>query len=204
MKSPGVILAGGLSRRMGQSKAMTLLCGRSLLQHVADILLPQVALLGVNSNDPQLVTTLPVIADQIPGFVGPLAGIAAAMGFARQMKPGASHVLIAPVDTPFLPANLAERLKRGVDSVDSVVLAASGGRVHPVIGLWPLSLQAEIENWLDKPENRKLMVFLERCSVQNVIFPDVETKNGPRDPFFNINTPEDRQKAEDAMKALYP
>ncbi|OLP48377.1 molybdenum cofactor guanylyltransferase [Allorhizobium taibaishanense] len=206
----GVILAGGLSRRMGADKASTLLAGRSMLEHIAKRLAPQVGQLAVNANSdqrngdpsdehsvtiPGIATPLPVIIDRLSGRPGPLAGIAGAMDFAQRASTH-SHVLIVPIDTPFLPTDLAQKLLTELPDRDSLVLARSLGRLHPVIGLWPVGLAEIIEDWLVKPDNRKLMVFLEDKPVVAVDFAPVETRVGPLDPFFNVNTPDDLHQAE--------
>lgn len=198
---PAVILAGGLSRRMGQSKATTLLAGRPMLDHIVDRLTPQARPLAINCNGAPLRTDLPCIADSMPDHPGPLAGIAAAMQFARN-DGQANHVLTVPVDAPFIPANLCARLLSACPAQNTVALARSGGRTHPVIGLWPVNLEAEIHTWLTDPNNRKLMLFLKRVPVVGVDFADIETPIGPLDPFFNVNTPEDLVQAEHYLKAL--
>ncbi|KAA3516135.1 molybdenum cofactor guanylyltransferase MobA [Agrobacterium vitis] len=198
---PGVILAGGRSRRMGADKATTMLAGRTLLDHVANRLSPQVGNLAVNSNDTTLVTHLPRIGDSITDYAGPLAGIASAMEFARQVS-SSSHVLISPTDTPFLPADLAQRLLSVTADEKTVVLARSLGRVHPVVGLWPVALKEAIEHWLSAPDNRKLMLFIEDHVRVEVEFQALETTHGPLDPFFNVNSPDDLARAEIHLKAL--
>lgn len=198
---PGVILAGGLSRRMGQSKATALLAGKPMLDHILARLTPQVSTLAINSNDGLFHRDLPTIADAVEEHPGPLAGIARAMQFARKM-PDARHVLTVPVDIPFLPDNLAAALLDALPNKDAVVLARSSGRMHPVIGLWPVMLAEEITLWLQDPQNRKLMVFLQTLNVVSVDFADIETAIGSLDPFFNVNTPDDLAQAEHYLKAL--
>ncbi|MBB4954087.1 molybdopterin-guanine dinucleotide biosynthesis protein A [Agrobacterium vitis] len=198
---PAVILAGGLSRRMGHSKATTHLAGKPMLDHIIERLLPQVSALAINSHDGTLHADLPHIADAMPEHPGPLAGIAAAMRFARHTSQ-ARHVLTAPVDTPFLPHDLGKHLCSALQTDDSIVLARSGGRTHPVVGLWPTSLEDQIIAWLEVPQNRKLMVFLQNLPVIEVDFAEIDTAIGPLDPFFNVNTPDDLARAELYLKAL--
>lgn len=200
---PAVILAGGLSRRMGQSKATTLLAGKPMLDHIIDRLSPQASPLAINCNGEPFRTDVPCIADILPNHPGPLAGIAAAMQFART-RAHADHVLTVPVDAPFIPFDLCARLLSALPTPDSVVLARSRGRTHPVIGLWPVHLEDHIHMWLSELHNRKLMLFLETLSIVQVDFTDIETGNGPLDPFFNVNTPEDLVQAEHYFKALTP
>ncbi len=200
---PGVILAGGLSRRMGEKKQTVLLGAKPMLDHVIDRLAPQVCPLAINCNDSIPNTKLPCLADSIKDYPGPLAGIAAAMEFART-RTQAHHVLTVPVDTPFLPADLGVELLSAAPSHNTVVLARSRGRLHPVIGLWPVHLEAQIADWLAQPHHRKLMVFLEQLNVIEVDFADVQTAAGPLDPFFNVNTPDDLNLARTYFEALAP
>jgi len=198
---PAVILAGGLSRRMGTNKATARLAGKPMLDHIIERLLPQVSALAINSHDDALHPSLPCIADTMAEHPGPLAGIAAAMRFARHTSQ-ARHVLTTPVDTPFLPHDLGQCLCNGLQTDDNIVLARSGGRTHPVIGLWPISLEEQIIAWLKVPQNRKLMVFLQSLPVIEVDFAEIDTAIGPLDPFFNVNTPSDLARAELYLKAL--
>lgn len=198
---PGVILAGGLSRRMGQSKAAAHLAGQPLLDHLIERLSPQVCALAINSNDGAIHPHFPTIADDVTDYPGPLAGIARAVRFAQQVS-HASHVLTVPVDTPFAPRDLALMLQNALPEADAVVLARSNGRIHPVIGLWPVALAEQITRWLQNPQNRKLMVFLESQTVIPVDFAAIQTTAGPLDPFFNVNTPDDLAQAERYLKAL--
>lgn len=200
---PAVILAGGLSRRMGQSKADVLLAGKPMLDHILDRLIPQASPLAINCNGEPLRSDLPCIADSMPDHPGPLAGIAAAMRFARNHGQ-ASHVLTVPVDAPFIPDDLLVCLLAAVTTQDTVALARSGGRTHPVIGLWPVHLEKQIHAWLMERNNRKLMLFVESLNVVEVDFKNIETAIGPLDPFFNVNTPEDRLQAEHYLEALAP
>jgi molybdenum cofactor guanylyltransferase len=198
-----VILAGGLSRRMGQGKHGIMLAGRPMLEHLIDRLTPQAGRLAINCNGAALHQTLPCIADPLADHPGPLAGIAAAMQFARTSS-NASHVLTVPVDTPFIPADLCARLLAANPAYNVVVVARSNGRTHPVIGLWPVALQNQITEWLSASHNPKLMAFLEKLPVVEVVFPMIETRIGPLDPFFNVNTPEDLLQAENYLEALKP
>lgn len=182
---PAVILAGGLSRRMGGGdKALLPLHGRPLLAHVVDRLSPQAAPLALNANgDPARFAAfgLPVLPDPVENHPGPLAGILAALLWAKTL--GASDVLTAPADAPFLPLDLLQRLSEGVPPA----IAASGGRPHPVVGLWPVTLEAPLRDAL--AQNRlRVLDFALSHSARQVDFPVPE---GARNPFANLNTPQD-------------
>jgi molybdopterin-guanine dinucleotide biosynthesis protein A len=204
----GVVLAGGLARRMGGGdKTLKTIGGRPMLAMVIDRLAPQVVALAINANgDPARFTefNLPVIADTIGGFAGPLAGILAGMHWARASHPDCRYLVSVAGDTPFFPADLAARLAEGCgDTDDTISLAASADGVHPVFGLWPLALADDLEAFLTKGDNRKILAFTDRYVRLNVPFDHIELAGGePLDPFFNINAPEDVARAEAIMQAL--
>lgn len=195
----GVILAGGLSRRMGGAdKSLLALDGIPLVAHARNRLAPQVARIVVSANGVLsrfAPFCLPVIADTVAGHAGPLAGIHAAIGWASENLPGATHVLSVAADTPFFPVDLAQRLGEAAKSPLELAVAASGGRVHPVFGLWPLALEQELFEWL-AAGNRKVMDFVARHRGQEVDFSPLQSEGETVDPFFNINTPEDLERAQ--------
>ncbi|ASQ03856.1 molybdenum cofactor guanylyltransferase MobA [Sinorhizobium meliloti WSM1022] len=196
---PAVILAGGLSSRMGRPKAGLVLGGRSMLTRVIERLRPQVAGIAINLNadpDPASAFGLEVVPDTIPGFVGPLAGILAAMRHTVRKSPGASHVLTVPVDTPLFPKSLAARLKTAITSGGEIAVAFSAGEMHPLFALWPVALADDLEAWIHADEKRRVRAFIARHESAAVEFPLIPTAAGPLDPFFNINTPEELRQAE--------
>ncbi len=177
---------------MGQPKALLAFGKARLIDHVAARIRPQVGLLLVNANDIAItVGDAPVFADHITGFKGPLAGIHASLKEARNRMPDASHGLIVPVDCPFLADDLVIRLSSAVQAKDSVIVASSRGKTHPVIGLWPVSLVERLEFWLTSAKPLSVGGFLKDCTVVDVPFEDLSTPSEPLDPFFNINTPDD-------------
>ena len=189
----GCILAGGRSVRMGRDKAMVDLGGRPLVEWTADRMRPQVGRLVVNANEPPgdcARLGLAVIADTIPGHAGPLAGILAALRHAETVA-GASHVATAAVDAPFLPANLVARLSAALAAPTEVALAASAGRVHPVFGLWPVSMADRLEAWLQGTADFSVRAWTGRCATAIVDF----AMEARVDPFFNINTQDDLAEA---------
>lgn len=197
LNPPGVILAGGLSRRMGTDKATVILGGRSLLDHVVNRLLPQVSVLALNAPEGfSAPEGLPVLADLIPGHRGPLAGILTAMRHTAEHHPQVSHVLTVPIDSPFLPRDLMQRLGNEAHANEAIAIAASSQAMHPVCGLWPVSLADALEAFLESPEEPRVKTFLERHKTRLVDFPLIESARGPLDPFLNVNTPEDLIIAE--------
>jgi molybdopterin-guanine dinucleotide biosynthesis protein A len=188
-----VLLAGGLSRRMGGGdKNLRLLGGRPVLAHVIERVRPQVAALALNANgDPArfAVYGLPVVPDSVEGFAGPLAGVLAGLDWAIDAAPDCGWLLSAPTDAPFLPEDLVRRLLDASAAAD-VVVAASGGRAHPVAALWAAPLRAPLRAALEGGV-RKVEDFTRNWRVRAVAFPAE-----PVDPFFNLNRPEDLNEAE--------
>jgi molybdopterin-guanine dinucleotide biosynthesis protein A len=184
----GVILAGGAGRRIGGDKAFARLAGRPLVAHVIDRLAPQCRALAINAApDPRLdAFGLPVVpdAEADAGGQGPLSGILAAMGWAAAR--GAARVLTAPVDTPFLPADLAARLA----AVDApIALARTGDGLHGTCGLWQVALRDDLQAALEHGV-RKVTEFTEAQGAAGAAFPDALPP-----PFFNVNRPGDVARA---------
>lgn len=188
----GIILAGGLARRMGgQDKAFIALEGRPLLDIVIDRLAPQVDGIAINSNnDPALFAgyAAPLVPDADDSRSGPLAGVLA--GLAHAQGQGASHIVTVAVDTPFFPPDLVARLRQGAQSANvPLACASTDGRTHPVFGLWPVSLRADLERALGDGM-RKVDRWTGKHGCADVAF-----GTDPFDPFFNVNTPEDLDQA---------
>lgn len=198
---PGVILAGGRSSRMGTDKAQLSLGGDTILGHVLRRLTPQVRSVALNASaDFPNPLGLRLVPDTLPGQLGPLTGILAAMQ--SQKDAAASHVLTVPCDSPFLPLDLAARLQREVTGAEVIAVAASDNRTHPVFALWPVALADDLEAWLRNPDNRRINAFLRRHRVETVEFPLLQTQSGSLDPFLNINTPDDLAEAQTFIGAL--
>lgn len=191
MKVPAVILAGGLSRRMGGGdKGLRLLAGRPLIAHVAGRLDPFCTPVAINANgDPARFATLglPVIPDGMAGHPGPLAGILSALDWAADL--GAESVLTAPADTPFLPSDLLPRL---LATGGAAFATGPDGQAHPTISLWPVTAAADLRAGLEGGM-RRVRDWTARIGAVPVAFPDEAA-------FFNVNSPEDLILAE-AMAA---
>ncbi|MDN3564702.1 molybdenum cofactor guanylyltransferase MobA [Paeniroseomonas aquatica] len=190
-----VVLAGGLARRMGGGdKPLRLLGGRPLLAHVIERVAPQVAGILLNANgDPARFAGfgLPVVADPLPDYPGPLAGVLAALDWAAAERPEVATVLSVPGDGPFLPADLVQRLEAARRAAGvPMACAASGGWTHPPIALWPVALRGELRAALLAGE-RKIDRWTARFGCASAAWPAV-----PVDPFFNANAPEDLAAAE--------
>ncbi len=197
----GVILAGGLARRMGgRPKALIELDGKPLAAHALERLAPQAGAVALNANaDGERLAALgaPVIRDTVEGFAGPLAGVLAGMLWARKAAPEARWLVSVAVDTPFFPADLAARFIEAVTESDAqMAVAASNGRAHPVFGLWPIAMAEELQAALVEEGLRKIDLFTARYRLVQVDF-----GHGRDDPFFNINRPEDLQQAQRRIEA---
>lgn len=203
----GILLAGGLARRMGGGdKCLKEVGGRPLLAHAIERLRPQVDALILNANgDPARFAGfgLPVVADSVPGFAGPLAGVLAGMEWARAHRPGAAWVVSAATDTPFFPRDLVSRMRAAVDEQRAdLVCAASGGRTHPVFGLWPVRLADALRAALADEGVRKIDLWTARHLLAVVEFTGPDERTLRQDPFFNVNTPEEIARAEVLAREL--
>jgi molybdopterin-guanine dinucleotide biosynthesis protein A len=199
----GVLLAGGLARRMGGGdKPLREIGGQTLLDRAIARLTPQCQSLIINANgDPARFSALrlPVVADTVEGFAGPLAGILAALEWAAINRPAIAWVVSIPTDSPFLPRDLVARL-HAVRSEDNVPLACarSGDQAHPVAALWPVLLAADLRHALVVEDMRKIDRWTARHGIAEAAWPAQ-----PYDPFFNANRPEDLAEAE-AILAAHP
>lgn len=197
----GVVLAGGLARRMGGGdKPLRMLGGVPMLDHVLGRLMPQVTAAVVNANgDPARFAAcgLPVVADGLPDHPGPLAGILAALDWAAANRPELAWVVSVPGDSPFIPRDLVARLHAAREAAGvPLACARSGGQVHPPIGLWPVALRDALRAALLDGE-RKIDRWTARhgCAL-------ADWAEAPVDPFFNANAPEDLRTAEDLLALL--
>lgn len=192
----GIVLAGGLARRMGGGdKPLRRLGGRTILDRVIARLAPQCGGLVLNANgDPArfAMTGLTVVPDDVPDFAGPLAGILAALDWAASQRPDIALLASAPADSPFLPHDYVARLLAAREAAGTpLACAASGGRTHPVAGLWPVALRDDLRRALVGEGMRKIDRWTARHGVALADWPAA-----PIDPFYNVNAPEDLAEAE--------
>lgn len=196
----GVVLAGGRSSRMGGGdKCLRQLDGQTLLQHVADRVGPQVDKLLLNISGPVErfdKSDLVIAPDVLGEGFGPLAGILTGMEWARHHAPGCDLIVTVPSDTPFLPIDLFARLSNAAGGRRGVACARSRGRLHPVIGLWPVGLAGALRHALTIEGLRAAGAWAERYLVGVA---DFEDENGI-DPFFNVNRPSDLAMAEAILR----
>ena len=200
----GLVLAGGLARRMGGGdKALIRIGGRTILEHTLARFAPQVSGIVLNANgDPTRFASyaLPVVADSVPDFAGPLAGILAGLDWLAANKPGTEWVVSVPGDCPFLPLDLVARLQAVRITVGKLLACAkSGDWRHPVVGLWHVGLRENLRHAITVEGLRKIEVWTARHGVALAEWP-----TEPVDPFFNVNAPEDVATATRLAAAIPP
>jgi molybdopterin-guanine dinucleotide biosynthesis protein A len=193
----GLILAGGLARRMGGGdKALIEIGGRTILDRVIETMVPQCDGPILNANgDPARFGRfgLPVVPDDIPDFAGPLAGILVGLDWIAANRPDLDWMVSVPGDCPFLPADLVDKLHVARAAAGApLACAKSGDWRHPVAGLWPVALRTDLRRALVDEDLHKIEVWTARHGIAIAEWPD-----RPVDPFFNVNTPEDRARAND-------
>jgi molybdopterin-guanine dinucleotide biosynthesis protein A len=191
-----VVLAGGQATRLGGGdKGRRLIGGTSIINRVIAVLRPQTNFLLLSANGaPERFSDLglTVIADGEAKLQGPLGGLLSAMNWIGRNAPSITGLVSAPADCPFLPADLVDRLRAtAVGAPGEIAMASSGGRVHPVAALWPISLRAALAETLAAPGSRSVLKFASRFNVVTEEF-DID----PVDPFFNVNTPQDLAAAQ--------
>ena len=195
-----LLLAGGKSRRMGGGdKNLIMLGDRPLLSHVIDRAVPDGMLAAINANgDPDRFASfgLPVIADVVDGFAGPLAGVLTGLEHAIAAHAGVTHVISLATDAPFLPRDLGARLSRAVQDGAEMAQARSNGRRHPVFAIWPVGVATALRAALVDEGLRKIDDFTARMDCAIVDFAD---DAAGLDPFTNLNTPEDIDMARQRL-----
>jgi molybdenum cofactor guanylyltransferase len=195
IETVGLVLAGGLARRMGGGdKALIRIGDETILQRALARLTPQVNGIVLNANgDPARFAPfgLPVVADSVPDFAGPLAGILAGLDWVAANRPGIAWVASVPGDCPFLPRDLVARLHEARAAQGTALACAhSGDWRHPVVGVWPVALREDLRHAITVEGLRKIEVWTARHGVALADWP-----TEPVDPFFNVNTPEDVETA---------
>jgi len=201
-KIVGVLLAGGLARRMGGGdKCLKVLGGKTLLDHAVARASKQVDTLILNANGDGARFAdagLPVVADVIEGFAGPLAGVLTGMEWAKQHEPEADFIVTFATDAPFFPLDMTAQFLQAVTAGRAdMACASSNGRTHPVFAIWPVRLAGDLRHAMLDEDMRKIDRWTGRYNIQHVDF-----STDPFDPFFNVNTPEDLAEAESVMSGF--
>lgn len=199
------VLAGGQSRRMGGGdKPLIDLAGKPMLAHILDRLSAQARRIVLNANGaPERFNRfgLPVVADPVGEYAGPLAGILAGLTYARTQAPDVQYVVSVAGDTPFFPKSLVSGFLNAVPFGQPVIaLASSHDKLHPVFGLWPVALADDLHDWLSNGNSGKVLAFVDRHDSIEVAFGDDDELG--LDPFFNANRPEDLETARRAMESM--
>jgi molybdopterin-guanine dinucleotide biosynthesis protein A len=201
MKLLGTVIAGGLSRRMGEADKLWIeLGGETLIARATRRLAMQTgdAILNVNRPDERLSALgLPVAPDVNAEYQGPLAGILASLSWARDNRPDVTHLAAVSVDSPFFPDDLVSRLVNGIEGRSGhIAIAFCEDFPQPVFSLWPLACLGGLEHFLAETGNLKVMAFVRSRDWCRIDFE-------PGDPhaFFNINTPADLAIAREHVTA---
>ncbi|MBX3535245.1 MAG: molybdenum cofactor guanylyltransferase MobA [Xanthobacteraceae bacterium] len=192
----GVVLAGGRAERMGGGdKALLEIGGETILDRALESIAPFCSDIVLNANGDAsrfAAFGLPVVADSVPDFAGPLAGILAGMDWAQTHDPEIEWIASVPGDCPFLPQDLLPRLQQAaLDAGKPIACAKSGERLHPLAAVWRVSLREDLRRALGAGE-RKVEQWAARHGVAHVEWP-VQ----PFDPFLNVNSPDDLRAAEE-------
>jgi molybdopterin-guanine dinucleotide biosynthesis protein A len=192
----GLVLAGGLARRMGGGdKALLKIGNETILKRVLARVQPQCMGVILNANgDPARFASygLPVVADEVPDFAGPLAGILAGLHWAAMNAPDIEWIVSVPGDCPFVPRDLTAKLHAArIEQAQPLACAKSGNWRHPVAGLWRVALRTDLRRALFDEGLHKIEIWTGRHGVAIAEWPD-----SPVDPFFNVNRPEDLHEAE--------
>jgi molybdopterin-guanine dinucleotide biosynthesis protein A len=200
----GLVLAGGLARRMGGGdKALIEIDGKTILSRVIETLEGQCesVILNANGDTSRFASFgLPVVSDDIPDFAGPLAGILAGLDWLAERRPGREWMVSVPGDCPFLPGDLVTRLHHAREQAGApLACAKSGDWRHPVVGLWNVKLRENLRRAIVDEDLHKIEIWTARHGVAIAEWPD-----HPMDPFFNVNTPEDRDRANEIARAVQP
>lgn len=204
----GIILAGGLSSRMGGGDKSLLPLGPDVvLDHVVRRFAPQVGSLALSANgDPARFSrfALPVVADTVPGFAGPLAGILAGLEWTAA-NTACPAIATAAADTPFLPLNLVDLLASAAGAKPgAIAVTRSHGRRHPTFALWPLACRDALRHFLVDEDNHRVSAFIERFGCVEVEFAPKASTQETIDPFFNVNVPDDLVQAERHLRDIEP
>ncbi len=195
----GVLLAGGLARRMGGGdKCLMSIGDKPLLEHMIERAQSQVGPLMINANgDPDRFQSygLPVRKDVLDGYQGPLAGVLTGMEWVAEEHPDIEWMASFATDAPFIPPELVSYLMKAVIDADAdMACAITNGRTHPVFALWPVRLKDDLHRAMVEEEMRKIDRWTARY---NIIY--VEFDTDPLDPFFNVNRPENLAEAEELL-----
>ncbi len=197
----GIVLAGGRSSRMGgRDKCLEPLVGKPMVAHVIARLRPQVSDIVISANtDGYAGFGFPVIADSLPAFPGPLAGVVAGLEWVAANRPGVAWAVTVPGDTPFIPGDLVRRLAEAGRAAGAMAVARSETGVHPVVGLWPVTMAGDLKAALASGM-RKVSRWAEMQGAAQEFFAPSEIAGREVDPFFNVNRKDDLAEAESLLK----
>ncbi len=193
-----IIMIGGKSSRLGGGiKSLIEINNKKIFDIILERIQPQIDKIIVNSNIENSEISkykFPIIKDVKQGYLGPLAGIHAGMKWLNKNKPEVDWLLTLPGDTPFIPLNLVSCFEEKINKDSKIILAKSNDKIHPIIGAWHTSLLTSLNEHLESG-TRKILDWAKSHPLEFLEFQEKSY-----DPFFNINTQIDINKAEDIEK----
>lgn len=203
MRIAGLLLAGGLGSRMGRERPKPLLeIGNTpMAEYVLRCLRAETETVVISTSDPASFSNFAEakVRDRVPGHAGPLAGFDAAAFFLRSTRPDISHVLTAPADVPFLPPDFSRRMV--ARSADRIAVASRQGELQPTLALWPIDQLLELHHQLAPGRSPSIRAILDGRAIHRIEFPDDDAAPDGN-PFFNVNTPDDFERARRHMESL--
>ena len=188
-----LIMIGGQSKRMGGGiKSFIEFNEKTIFDRIVEITKPQIKkiIISCNTEEQKLNKyNFPIIKDLKEGYLGPLAGLHAAMKWIKTNESEVEWLITLPGDTPFIPKNLISCFKNKMSSNLKIIIAKSQNKTHPIIGAWNTCLFESLDMALDKGI-RKIMLWAKLHPLDFINYPVKKY-----DPFFNINTKEDIELA---------
>ena len=192
-----VVLAGGKSKRFGEDKNHIKLGDKTLLEHVLSKInnkFEEILIVSSHNQEIKKLENVTVIPDCFDDF-GPLAGVLSSMKWVKENQKQYKWVATFPSDTPFFETSIIEEYKKRIKINDSLLyFVKSNDKRHNIFGLWSIDLLKVLENDLLNNNFRKVEDWANKIGVKTI---DIEVKKF--DPFFNINTKEDFEKAKEIL-----
>ena len=194
----GVVLAGGQSKRFGQDKSQVQLGGKILIDYILLEILDQFnEILIISNNDIKFLNSKKITKiEDYKKDLGPLGGVLTAMKWIKKNNRDYKWISTFPSDTPFFKKKyLSDFIKNIDDKKNKLFFIKSNDKRHNIFGLWSTELLDRLEDDVTNKGERKVEIWANKVGVKTI---NMEFKNN--DPFFNINTKEDLEKAKELIK----
>ncbi len=194
----GVVLAGGQSKRFGQDKSQVQLGGKILIDYILLEILDQFnEILIISNNDIKFLNSKKITKiEDYKKDLGPLGGVLTAMKWIKKNNRDYKWISTFPSDTPFFKKKyLSNFIKNINDKKSKLFFIKSNDKRHNIFGLWSTELLDRLEDDVTNKGERKVEIWANKVGVKTI---NMEFKNN--DPFFNINTKEDLEKAKELIK----